>query len=109
MGGSPFSSPDAQGLITGLYLQPNGSEQGSPAEQLQTLLTYSDWVRFNLAGNMRAYSMQVGGAWLAGRPGCWAARLLGGRAARLLGGQAAGRPGGWAAGRPGCWAAELGV
>jgi hypothetical protein len=59
MGGSPFSAPDAQGLITGLYLQPNESEQGDRSEQLQTLLTYSDWVRYNLAGNMRAYSMQV--------------------------------------------------
>lgn len=72
MGGSPFSSPDAQGFATGLYLQPNQSDQGTPGQQLSTLLACSDWVRYTLAGNMREYSMQVGAGCSGGLRGGWA-------------------------------------
>jgi hypothetical protein len=54
MGGSPYQPLDSQGFATGLAVDPNGStHQGSPKEQLATLLHRTDWVRFALAGNLR--------------------------------------------------------
>ncbi len=34
-GGGPFSGIQEQGFLTGLFTDPNGTNQGSPADQLQ--------------------------------------------------------------------------
>jgi len=46
-----------QGVVTGLFLAPNSSEpqQGGPKpeQQLDELLTLTDWIRYSLAGNLK--------------------------------------------------------
>jgi len=60
MGGSPYQPPNSQGFVTGLVMEPNGAgHQGSPEQQLDTLLHGTDWVRFALAGNLRQYRTQI--------------------------------------------------
>ena len=51
-GGGPFSGLQEQGFLTGLYYDPNATNQGSPQDQLNTLLLRSDWIRVGLAGNL---------------------------------------------------------
>lgn len=53
-GGSPFSGLRDQGLISGLYTDPNGTEQG---DQRARLLHVSDWVRIGLAGTLAEYRL----------------------------------------------------
>ncbi|HEX5716130.1 MAG TPA: pullulanase-type alpha-1,6-glucosidase [Thermoanaerobaculia bacterium] len=50
-GGGPFNGLQEQGFLTGLYDDPNATDQGTPAEQLARLLLYSDWIREGMAGN----------------------------------------------------------
>jgi pullulanase len=45
-----------QGFVTGLYVLPNGSEQGSDAEQRTRLLQFMDQIRVGLAGNLRDFT-----------------------------------------------------
>ncbi len=52
-GGGAFSGLQEQGLITGLYDDPNGTPQGSPDEQRGRLLRGMDWIRLGLAGSLR--------------------------------------------------------
>ena len=54
-GGTPFDGQQEQGFITGLYTDPNATDQGTADEQLATLLRFSDLVRVGLAGNLAAY------------------------------------------------------
>jgi len=54
-GGSPFDGQQEQGFITGLYTDPNETDQGTADEQLATLLRFSDLVRVGLAGNLAGY------------------------------------------------------
>jgi pullulanase-type alpha-1,6-glucosidase len=54
-GGSPFGGQQEQGFITGLYTDPNETDQGTAEEQLARLLHFSDLVRVGLAGNLAAY------------------------------------------------------
>jgi pullulanase len=54
-GGSPFSPITDQGFATGLFLEPNGTSQGTAAEQEARLLQYADLVRLGLAGNLADY------------------------------------------------------
>ena len=56
-GGGPFSGLQDQGFATGLYYDPNGTAQGTPAEQRTRLLYYADLVRLGLAGNLATYQM----------------------------------------------------
>ncbi|WP_375742855.1 pullulanase-type alpha-1,6-glucosidase [Corallococcus interemptor] len=56
-GGGPFSGLQEQGFITGLLSDPNSTNQGTPAEQKDKLLRYSDWIRVGLAGNLKDYSL----------------------------------------------------
>ncbi len=53
--GGQFGPFQAQGFISGLYLEPNGTEQGSSEAQQEKLLQYMDWLRLGLAGNLRDY------------------------------------------------------
>ena len=57
-GGGPFSGLQEQGFVTGLFVDPNGTDQGSPAEQRATLLQRSDWIRVGLAGNLADFTFQ---------------------------------------------------
>lgn len=56
-GGSPFTSPTDQGFLTGLFTDPNGSQQGSADDQHAQLLKYADWIRVGLAGNLKDYPL----------------------------------------------------
>ncbi|MBN9681100.1 MULTISPECIES: pullulanase-type alpha-1,6-glucosidase [unclassified Corallococcus] len=56
-GGGPFSGLQEQGFITGLLSDPNGTNQGTDAEQKDKLLRYSDWIRVGLTGNLKDYSL----------------------------------------------------
>ncbi len=56
-GGGPFSPRRDQGFATGLYVEPNGSTGGSPAEQKAELLRLTDLVRLGLAGNIASFEI----------------------------------------------------
>ncbi|MFL5348298.1 MAG: pullulanase-type alpha-1,6-glucosidase [Hyalangium sp.] len=55
-GGGPFSGLQEQGFISGLFTDPNGTNQGSSAEQKNLLLAHQDRLRVGLAGNLRDYT-----------------------------------------------------
>ncbi len=57
-GGTPFSGPQEQGFVTGLYTDPNDSAQGTEGEQLTRLLSASDQIRVGLAGNLADYTFE---------------------------------------------------
>ncbi|HVR69668.1 MAG TPA: pullulanase-type alpha-1,6-glucosidase [Vicinamibacteria bacterium] len=52
-GGGPFSGLQDQGFLTGLWSDPNGTEQG---DQRSRLLQYMDWIRVGLSGNLAGYT-----------------------------------------------------
>lgn len=54
-GGGPFSGLQEQGFLTGLYFDPNATDQGAPASQLSQLLLRTDWIRLGAAGNLAAF------------------------------------------------------
>jgi pullulanase-type alpha-1,6-glucosidase len=56
-GGGPFDPPTAQGFATGLYTDPNGTNQGSPTDQKNLLLLETDWIRLGLAANLANYTL----------------------------------------------------
>lgn len=53
-GGSAFSDRREQGFATGMFLDPNGFNQGSGPDR-GTLLGQADRIRIGLAGNLAAY------------------------------------------------------
>ena len=57
-GGGPFSGIQEQGFLTGLYDDPNATNQGTPAEQLARLLLQTDWVRVGMAGGLADYELE---------------------------------------------------
>jgi pullulanase len=57
-GGGPFSGLQEQGFLTGLFLDPNGTDQGSPTDQRVRLLQEEDWIRVSLAGNLADYAFE---------------------------------------------------
>ncbi|PYQ08977.1 MAG: DUF3372 domain-containing protein, partial [Acidobacteria bacterium] len=54
-GGGPFSPKQDQGFLTGLFYDPNATDQGSAADQQARLLQREDWIRVSLAGNLAGY------------------------------------------------------
>ncbi|MFL6193707.1 MAG: pullulanase-type alpha-1,6-glucosidase [Thermoanaerobaculia bacterium] len=56
-GGGPFSGIQEQGFLTGLYYDPNATNQGSASDQLNTLLLRADWIRTGLAGGLADYQL----------------------------------------------------
>jgi pullulanase-type alpha-1,6-glucosidase len=56
-GGGPFDEdPGVQGFASGLYTDPNASENnGTEAEQKARLLHYQDLIKVGLSGNLAAY------------------------------------------------------
>ena len=67
-GGGPFGGRQEQGYLTGLFYDPNATNQGSPADQLAALLLREDWIRLSLAGNLADYQfVDRNGSLIAGR------------------------------------------
>ncbi|MGE5234053.1 MAG: pullulanase-type alpha-1,6-glucosidase, partial [Acidobacteriota bacterium] len=56
-GGGPFSGIQEQGFLTGLWYDPNATDQGSLDAQRQRLLLESDWLRVGLAGSLADYQL----------------------------------------------------
>ena len=57
-GGGPFDAdPRSQGFANGVSTDPNGSPNGTPAEQRARLLHYQDLIQLGLAGNLRDYTL----------------------------------------------------
>ena len=54
-GGGPFSGIQEQGFISGLYTDPNDTNQGSSSEQRDRLLFFTDVIKFGMAGNLTDY------------------------------------------------------
>jgi pullulanase len=59
-GGGPFSPRRDQGFATGLYVEPNGTFGGSPADARTELFRLTDLVRLGLAGNLGDYEIVDG-------------------------------------------------
>jgi pullulanase len=55
-GGGPFSGQQEQGFISGLFTDPNATNQGSADDQRKLLLQHEDRIRVGLAGNLKDYS-----------------------------------------------------
>ncbi len=55
-GGGPFSGLQEQGFISGLFTDPNQTNQGTPEQQKSLLLQHMDRIRVGLAGNLRDYT-----------------------------------------------------
>ncbi len=53
-GGTPFTGYRDQGFATGLFTDPNGTDQG---DQKARLLEISDWIRLGLAGNLADFQV----------------------------------------------------
>jgi pullulanase len=56
-GGGPFSGLQEQGFLTGLYTDPNATNQGSSTDQLNKLLLESDWVKTGMAGAVAGFQL----------------------------------------------------
>jgi len=56
-GGSPFTDPQEQGFVTGLYVDPNEANTMPAESQLRRLLVVKDRLRLSLAGNLAAYEL----------------------------------------------------
>jgi pullulanase len=57
-GGGPFSGIQEQGFVTGLFTDPNATDQGSLADQRARLLQEEDWIRVGLAGDLADYTFE---------------------------------------------------
>lgn len=57
-GGGPFSGIQEQGFITGLFTDPNQTNQGSLSEQRDRLLFFTDVMKIGMAGNLSSYTFQ---------------------------------------------------
>jgi pullulanase-type alpha-1,6-glucosidase len=56
-GGGPFSGLQEQGFATGLFYDPNATDQGSPGDQEDRLKLEADWIRVSLAGGLANYPL----------------------------------------------------
>jgi len=54
-GGGPFSGLQEQGFLTGLYSDPNHTDQGSSKDQRARLLHETDWIRCGMAGGLASF------------------------------------------------------
>jgi pullulanase-type alpha-1,6-glucosidase len=54
-GGGPFGRRQEQGFLTGLFYDPNATDQGPSGDQQARLLQRTDWIRVGLAGNLASY------------------------------------------------------
>ncbi|MBS3940970.1 MAG: pullulanase-type alpha-1,6-glucosidase [Actinobacteria bacterium] len=58
-GGNPFGGLREQGFVTGLAVDPNGTDQGSAAAQATRARQLTDLVRIGLAGNLADYRFEA--------------------------------------------------
>jgi pullulanase-type alpha-1,6-glucosidase len=66
-GGSPFGGYTEQGFATGLFTDPNGTDQGSEDGQRERVLLFGDQIRVGMAGNLRDYTfMDANGEMVTG-------------------------------------------
>ena len=56
-GGGPFSGIQEQGFVTGLFTDPNATDQGDPAAQLDLLRLEEDWIQVGLAGSLATFPL----------------------------------------------------
>jgi pullulanase-type alpha-1,6-glucosidase len=56
-GGGPFSGLQDQGFATGLFYDPNATDQGTPGDQQDRLLMQADWIRVSLAGGLANFPL----------------------------------------------------
>jgi len=56
-GGGPFSGLREQGFLTGLYLDPNDTDQGDAGSQLARLQLEEDWIKVGIAGSLAGYTL----------------------------------------------------
>lgn len=56
-GGGPFDGLQDQGFATGLFSDPNGTDQGDADTQRLRLLDLTDQIKLGLAGNLRGYTL----------------------------------------------------
>ena len=56
-GGGPFSGLQEQGFATGLFYDPNATDQGPPADQEDRLKMQADWIRVSLAGGLANFPL----------------------------------------------------
>ena len=56
-GGGPFSGLQEQGFATGLYYDPNATDQGTPDAQRNLLLQHMDRIKVGLTGNLSMYEL----------------------------------------------------
>ncbi len=54
-GGGPFSGVQEQGFLTGLFTDPNATDQGTAEAQRSRLLLEEDWIRCGMAGGLASY------------------------------------------------------
>ena len=73
MGGSPFGDPRVQGVLTGLFFDPNGFiDQGPPERQYEELTKDSEKVIVAMAGNLAGFKfMNREGFETEGKHACW--------------------------------------
>ena len=58
-GGNPFGGHREQGFVTGLAVDPNDSDQGTPEQQEARARDLADLVRIGLAGNLADFSFEA--------------------------------------------------
>jgi pullulanase-type alpha-1,6-glucosidase len=56
-GGGPFSGLQEQGFATGLFYDPNATDQGTPGDQEDRLKMLADWIRVSLAGGLANFPL----------------------------------------------------
>ncbi len=56
-GGGPAGGLQEQGFATGLYYDPNATDQGSPEDQAERLKLLADWIRVSLAGALKNFPL----------------------------------------------------
>jgi pullulanase len=56
-GGGPLIGLQEQGFVTGLFYDPNATDQGSPGDQEDRLKLKADWIRISLAGALANYPL----------------------------------------------------
>jgi pullulanase len=58
-GGNPFGGLREQGFVTGLAVDPNGTDQGTPEQQEARARAFADNVRIGMAGNLADYTFET--------------------------------------------------
>ncbi len=60
-GGGSWGGFQQQGFLTGLFTDPNWTDQGWENDQKYRLFHYEDWIRIGMAGNLKDFLLEVFG------------------------------------------------